>query len=336
VKRLVASLEIAARGNGYTDKERRAIVLATAARYRQAMQAFAAMRNLELWYAHLDMDTFVAQAGSLVDPKRLKAVERNLAKARTRDSLHAYEKLTSLVDGEPRIVSQPPLIVPIDELVPGMERDRFVTEIRGMLRDYRRTIETDRRHLLENFRFVDMARKVVGVGSVGTRAWIVLFRGRDGDDPLFLQVKGATRSVLEDYLGKSEYANHGQRVVAGQRLMQASSDIFLGWQRVTGFDGVQRDSLDRIGQVLAANNQPAIDELSRAAVESQRHLDDLKTEWRSRRTSGRGTCSTRRSPSSPPGTRTKTSATTRRSRRRWSPAGSRPRSASSIARRRPP
>jgi uncharacterized protein (DUF2252 family) len=241
VKRLAASLEIAARGNGFADKERRAIVLTTVARYRQAMQTFAAMRNLDLWYAHLGMDEFMAQAGSLVDPKRLKVVERNLAKARTRDSLHAYEKLTSLVDGEPRIVSQPPLIVPIDELVPDMERDQFVTEVRGMLRDYRRTIETDRRHLLENFRFVDMARKVVGVGSVGTRAWIILMLGRDEQDPLFIQAKEAGASVLESFLGKSEYANHGQRVVAGQRLMQASSDIFLGWQRVTGLDGIQRD-----------------------------------------------------------------------------------------------
>jgi len=241
VKRLVTSLEIAARGNGFSDKERRSIVLAAAAKYREAMQGFASMRNLDVWYAHLDMEKFVAQATSLVDPKRLKAVEANLAKARTRDSLHAYEKLTRIVDGEPRIVSQPPLIVPASELLP-LDRDELSSSIRDMLRAYRRTLETDRRHLLENFRFVDIARKVVGVGSVGTRAWIVLMLGRDDQDPLFIQAKEANASVLESFLGKSEYSNHGQRVVAGQRLMQATSDIFLGWHQVKeGVDGRPHD-----------------------------------------------------------------------------------------------
>ena len=115
-------------------------------------------------------------------------------------------------------------------------------EVRTLVRSYRRTLETDRRHLLEQFRLVDLARKVVGVGSVGTRAWIALFLGIDDRDPLFLQIKEAQPSVLERFVGKSEYSNCGQRVVAGQRLMQATSDIFLGWQHVSsGLDGKERD-----------------------------------------------------------------------------------------------
>jgi uncharacterized protein (DUF2252 family) len=242
VKRLTASLAIAGRGNGFTDKERRQILLATLREYRTAMQDFAAKPNLDVWYARMTMDEAIVQLGSLLDPKRLKAVEQNLAKARTRDSLHAYAKLTRMVDGEPRIVSEPPLIVPMDELLPeGTQRDQMTEALRGLIRSYRRTLESDRSHLLETFRFVDLGRKVVGVGSVGTRAWIALLLGRDDQDPLFLQLKEAGASVLEPFLGKSAYANHGQRVVAGQRLMQATSDIFLGWQHVTGIDGKERD-----------------------------------------------------------------------------------------------
>jgi uncharacterized protein (DUF2252 family) len=157
--------------------------------------------------------------------------------------MHAFEKLTHLVDGEPRIISDPPLIVPIDELTPAAtEREAIEEELRNLIRSYRRTLETDRRHLLEEFRFVDLARKVVGVGSVGTRAWIALMLGADEQDPLFLQIKEAQPSVLERFVGKSEYSNSGQRVVAGQRLMQAVSDIFLGWQHVNaGLDGQERD-----------------------------------------------------------------------------------------------
>ncbi len=157
--------------------------------------------------------------------------------------MHAFGKLTHLVDGEPRIISDPPLIVPIAELIRGeMDRAKLEAEVRNLIRGYRRTLETDRRHLLENFRFVDLARKVVGVGSVGTRAWIALFLGADDQDPLFLQVKEAQPSVLEQFVGKSEYTNCGQRVVAGQRLMQATSDIFLGWKHITsGLDGLERD-----------------------------------------------------------------------------------------------
>ena len=165
-----------------------------------------------------------------------------MAKARTRDSMQAFSKLTHEVDGERRIIADPPLIVPIEDLLPaGRERAAVEDELRGLIRSYRRTLETDRRQLLEDFDYVHVARKVVGVGSVGTRAWILLMLGRDGQDPLFLQAKEAEESVLERFVGKSAYTNHGQRVVAGQRLMQAASDIFLGWERLTGLDGQVRD-----------------------------------------------------------------------------------------------
>jgi uncharacterized protein (DUF2252 family) len=207
------------------------------------MAAFAQLRNLDVWYAHLPVEEAVAEFAAGIDPKRLKKAEANIAKARTKDSMQAFEKLTRLVDGEPRIISDPPLIVPLDELRSSeRERDAMMDELSDLLRFYRRTLETDRRHLLEQFRVVDVARKVVGVGSVGTRAWIALMLGADDRDPLFLQIKEAQESVVERFAGKSEYRNRGQRVVAGQRLMQATSDIFLGWQHIkSGLDGRERD-----------------------------------------------------------------------------------------------
>ena len=243
VKRLAASFAIGGREIGFSGKERRAVVLDTVRSYREAMVAFAQTRNLELWYSHLSAERAIAEFTAGVDPKRLKKAEADIAKARTKDSMHAFEKLTHVVEGEPRIISDPPLIVPIDELTPAQtEREAIMEELRTLIRGYRRTLATDRRHLLEQFRFVDMARKVVGVGSVGTRAWIALFLGIDDQDPLFLQVKEAQQSVLEQFVGKSEYKNCGQRVVAGQRLMQATSDIFLGWQHIdSGLDGQERD-----------------------------------------------------------------------------------------------
>jgi len=243
VKRLAASFAIAGRENGFSDAERRSVVLAMVRSYREAMAAFAGMRNLEVWYANLAAEQAFREFAAGVDPKRLKKTEADVEKSRTKDSMHAFEKLTRLVDGEPRIINDPPLIVPVDELLPdGADREAVREEIRVVIRMYRRTLESDRRHLLEEFRFVDLARKVVGVGSVGTRAWIALFLGSDEQDPLFLQIKEAQHSVLEQFVGKSEYSNCGQRVVAGQRLMQATSDIFLGWQRATsGIDGQERD-----------------------------------------------------------------------------------------------
>jgi uncharacterized protein (DUF2252 family) len=243
VKRLAASLEVAGRGNGYTGKERREIVTASVASYRQAMRGFATMTNLDVWYAHADMDQLRAQFESQLKARQRKLADKALAKARTRDSMQEVAKLTRLVDGRPRIISDPPLLVPVDELLPKQaDRTAFESQLKDLLGKYRRTLETDRRFLLEQFEFADLARKVVGVGSVGTRCWIVLMLGRDDADPLFLQVKEAETSVLSRFVGASKYANQGQRVVAGQRLMQATSDIFLGWQRTeAGLDGRSRD-----------------------------------------------------------------------------------------------
>jgi uncharacterized protein (DUF2252 family) len=233
VKRLAASLEVAARDNGFPGKKRRAIVAAAVAQYREAMRSFADMTNLEVWYAHADMDTLRQQNPAQLKTRQRKAVDKGLAKARTKDSMQAVDKLTHMVDGKPRIIADPPLIVPADQLIPDeIDRKNFEGLISDLVAGYRRTMETDRRYLLEQYEFCDMAHKVVGVGSVGTRCWIVLMLGRDTGDPLFLQVKEAQDSVLCRYVGSSRYSNQGQRVVAGQRLMQASSDIFLGWQRV--------------------------------------------------------------------------------------------------------
>jgi uncharacterized protein (DUF2252 family) len=243
LKRLAASLEVAARGNGFPDKDRREIVTASVARYRQAMRAFAGMTNLQVWYALMDVDELRAQFDAQMKGRQRKTIDKDLAKARTHDSLQEVAKLCRLVDGRPRIISDPPLLVPIDELLPRPEdAAAFESQLLGLISTYRRTLETDRRFLFETFRYADLARKVVGVGSVGTRCWIVLMLGRDESDPLFLQVKEAQASVLARFVGASKYTNQGQRVVAGQRLMQASSDIFLGWDRTEiGLDGQQRD-----------------------------------------------------------------------------------------------
>jgi uncharacterized protein (DUF2252 family) len=242
VKRLAASFEVAGRDRGFTPAERRAVVLAMADEYRARMKQTAAMRNLDVWYAHIEVEALFEQLQTMATKKQQAKARANVAKARTKDSMQAFAKLTQQVDGERRIIADPPLIIPIEDLLPaGRERDEVEGEIRGIIRSYRRTLETDRRHLLENFDYVHLARKVVGVGSVGTRAWILLMLGRDDQDPLFLQAKEAQESVLEAFVGKSRYPNSGQRVVAGQRLMQAASDIFLGWDRLTGLDGQARD-----------------------------------------------------------------------------------------------
>ena len=238
LKRLVASFAVAGRDLDFHADQRRAVNLAVTRAYREAIRSLASMKTLDLWYSRVDADTLIARAQSLVSAKRRKLMEKNIAKARAKDSLRAFGKLTTIVDGEPRIVSDPPLIVPIEELADGRDIEAFA---RGVIRGYRRTLQGDRKHLLERFRYVHAARKVVGVGSVGTRAWIILMLGRDNQDPLFLQLKQAEASVLEPFVGKSQYANHGQRVVEGQRLMQAASDIMLGWDRIAGPDGVKLD-----------------------------------------------------------------------------------------------
>jgi uncharacterized protein (DUF2252 family) len=246
VKRLAASMLIAARDNGFRDKNQDRIVLDTVGQYRTAMANFAGMNNLEVWYSHLDIESVLQEFASQFKPKLVKRTEKNLAKARTKDSITAFSKLTEVVDGKPRIVDQSPLIVPARQLATGDEFERLFGVLQGVLRGYRETLEFDRRVLLEQFELTDIAHKVVGVGSVGTRAWIGLYLGRDGQDPLFLQVKEADASVLEELLGPSEFSNHGQRVVVGQRLMQATSDIFLGWLHVdAGLDGKPRDFYGR-------------------------------------------------------------------------------------------
>jgi uncharacterized protein (DUF2252 family) len=241
VKRLVASFAIAGRDRGFSTKVRAAINVEVVRSYREAMHLFGAMRNLDLWYARLDIERQIMDFESKIPPEALERMNRAIDKAKTRDSLKAFAKLTEVVDGKVRIKNDPPLIVRLDDLIDAERRGVVDEAITNLIRVYRRSLPGDRRRLLERFEFVDMARKVVGVGSVGTRAWIILMVGRDGDDPLFLQAKEAQTSVLEPYLGKSVHANHGQRVVEGQRLLQAESDILLGWLRTEGIDANVRD-----------------------------------------------------------------------------------------------
>jgi uncharacterized protein (DUF2252 family) len=242
VKRLAVSMLIAAIDNGYSVKQQERIVLNTVAQYRASMRKFAGMSNLDVWYSRMEIETALGEVARGFKASRVKQTEKQLAKARTRDSLSAFSKLTHQVNGHAQIVDQSPLIVPISKLAGHLDADAIFAELGDLLRGYRETLDFDRRVLLEEFELQDFARKVVGVGSVGTRAWIALLIGRDGTDPLFLQIKEAEASVLEPFLGRSEFSNHGQRVVTGQRLMQATSDIFLGWLRVAaGLDGKRRD-----------------------------------------------------------------------------------------------
>jgi hypothetical protein len=240
IKRLVASFAVAGRDRGFDEKERRTINLEVSNSYRDAMASFAGMRTLDVWYTRLELEELMKQVSQIGTKEQVKKVEANVAKAQTKDSMKAFAKLTEMVDGQPRIVADPPLITPIEDVAAGVDRERIEEFVHGVLATYRESLPTDRRHLLEAFRYVHAARKVVGVGSVGTRAWIVLLLGRDESDPLFLQIKEAQASVLEPFLGTSEEAHHGSRVVAGQRLMQAATDIMLGWTEVDDF-GVQGD-----------------------------------------------------------------------------------------------
>ncbi len=241
VKRLVASFAVAGRDRGFNDAERRGVTLAVTAAYRETMRGLAGMGTMDLWYSRIDIDEVTRLARQNATAKETKRFDKNVAKTRAKDSMRAFSKLTHLVDGEPRIISDPPVIVPIEELAGGRSTEEIEEFVHAVIRRYRRTLSPDRRHLLERFRYVHAARKVVGVGSVGTRAFIALMVGHDNNDPLFLQIKEAEASVLEPFLGKSKYQNHGQRVVEGQRLTQATSDIMLGWDRLTSLDGKERD-----------------------------------------------------------------------------------------------
>jgi uncharacterized protein (DUF2252 family) len=241
VKRFAASLAVAGRDNGFTSKQRRRITLAGVMAYRNAMREFATMPMLDVWYAHLNLDDAVAELGSQLTKKGRKWTERSVAKARTRDSMQAFAKLTTTVDGRPQIIRDPPLIVPVEDLAGHLEADAFYKQLNELLDHYMLTLSNARRHLVQQFTLVQLARKVVGVGSVGTRAWIMLLEADDGEEPLFLQAKEAQESVLAGFAGPSQYTNQGERVVEGQLLMQAASDIFLGWQRTTGLDNIERD-----------------------------------------------------------------------------------------------
>jgi uncharacterized protein (DUF2252 family) len=244
VKRMSASFTIAARNNGFSNAEARDVTLASVLAYREAMAEFAEMHTMDIWYARLSEAELMTALSTAVGTKKdkvkkkeaekgAKAAKKAALKARTRDSLQALSKLAEQVDGKYRIVSQPPVVIPLREMkmAAGMSHDQIQQAIHEQFRAYRATLQDDRRHLLERFEVIDLARKVVGVGSVGTRAFIVLLQGRDQQDPLFLQVKEATASVLEDHLPKSRYRQPGERVVQGQRMMQAASDIFLGWTK---------------------------------------------------------------------------------------------------------
>jgi uncharacterized protein (DUF2252 family) len=248
VKRLAASIVVAARGRGFSKDIRAEAIMSLGLAYRESMREMAAVSNLEVWYSCVEVESSLAllkeQAAKAKTKEAqhiLSTADRVAAKARTKDSTKALDKLTTVVDGERKIISDPPLIVPIQELFPGMESGEMLEKFQEMLRAYRATLPSDRRHLLEQFEVRHVARKVVGVGSVGTRCWIILFQGQRAEDVLFLQAKEAEASVLERFTKKAAQHNHGARVVAGQRLMQASSDIFLGWQHTNGIDDVGRD-----------------------------------------------------------------------------------------------
>ncbi|MEV6752812.1 DUF2252 domain-containing protein [Streptomyces sp. NPDC051214] len=241
VKRLVVSLVIAGRDNGFKHAERARVVRATVRSYRESIREFARMRTLDVWYSRIDAADLHTLMSAKLDARTRRRVSKTFSKARTRDHLQALEKLARMVDGQLRLAPDPPLITPLDDLMPGVERKQLEHQLRELVDRYALTLPADRRALLAQYRVVDMARKVVGVGSVGTRCWIILLLGRDDTDPLLLQAKEAQPSVLAEFAGASSHVNQGERVVAGQRLMQATSDMFLGWERVEGLDGRERD-----------------------------------------------------------------------------------------------
>jgi uncharacterized protein (DUF2252 family) len=241
VKRLVASLAIAAEENGYSKKQRDRITRAAAAEYRETMLRQAERSTLAVWYSHAEPSAQLTELRDVLDSSTKKTIRKLLKKARTRDSVQALDKLTTQANGEHRIVSMPPLIVPIETLFADRDAHALYEELGRRLDGYRANLRPEVRTLLDQFQLVQAARKVVGVGSVGTRSWIMYLRGAGAGDPLFLQAKEAQPSVLESYLDGPRYANQGERVVVGQRLIQAVSDVFLGWESGPGADGVERD-----------------------------------------------------------------------------------------------
>ena len=278
VLRMTASFTIAARNNGFSAADTRDVTRAAVRSYREAMAGFATMGTMDIWYARLSEEELTADIQLAIGTQKGKQrksaeaigknAQRNAAKARSRDSLQALSKLAEYVDGQYRIVSQPPIVIPARELLDhfGMSPDETRQALHSQLRSYRATLQEDRRHLLERFQLVDVARKVVGVGSVGTRSFIALLQGRDEQDPLFLQVKEATASVLEDHLPKSRYKQPGERVVQGQRMMQAASDIYLGWTR-----GVQENRYLYWRQLRDMKGSAVIEEMKPLAMTLYAH-----------------------------------------------------------------
>ncbi|MET9903370.1 DUF2252 domain-containing protein [Streptomyces sp. NPDC006446] len=261
VKRLSASFVIAGRANGFSTKERASVVRSAVGSYRERMQSFAQMTNLDVWYARFDADELEQQFDRVLSAGQRDRWEQARERARAHDTLQVFDKLTHVVGGRRRIASDPPLLVRLQDLLPDAKRGALEKEIGRLIEHYGETLPTDRRFLLQNYRIADMARKVVGVGSVGTRCWIILLLGKDDQDPLFLQAKEADESVLAPYVGASTFRTQGERVVAGQRLMQATSDVFLGWERVQGIDGRRRDFYvrqlrDWKGIAMAENMSP--------------------------------------------------------------------------------
>jgi len=266
VKRLAASFAVAGRERGFEKTVRRSVVAASVRMYREAIARFAEMPNIDIWYTRLDADAILQRFSREMTGKKMKRIETDLASVRTKDSLRALAKLCSRVNGEVRIVGRPPLVTPIEDVLPGAEQAHLEETIRRMIRTYRRSLPRDRRKLIERYRYVHAARKVVGVGSVGTRCWILLLLGRDEDDPLFLQFKEAQPSVLEPFLGRSEFTQQGQRVVEGQRMMQAAADIMLGWERIVAIDGETKDFYIR--QLWDAKGSAEVERMDPAGLEA--------------------------------------------------------------------
>jgi uncharacterized protein (DUF2252 family) len=241
VKRLAASAEIAGRDIGLPEDRRNRIVRTCMREYREAMRGFAEMSHLDVWYERINASELVDRFGGRLGKEGRVLFAKPFVKARRKTSLRAVNKLTEDVNGNARFRSVPPLLVPLRDLIGKASLADEADYVRELIDEYAANLDEDRRYLFQTYRFVDMARKVVGVGSVGTRAWIFLFVGRGGEDPLVLQAKEAQASVLEPYLGASEFENHGERVVRGQRMDQAAADVFLSWQRSRGLDGSEHD-----------------------------------------------------------------------------------------------
>ena len=265
VKRLAASFEIGARDRGFRKSDRRRVVLTAARQYRESMREFSETGNLDVWNAHVDVEDFLELYGDRIGKKFRRAFEKNVTKARGKDRLKAFSKLTHVVDGKLRIINDPPSVLPIDHVASDVDPAELDDRVRAVIASYRESLSPDRRVLLDTYEYVHAAVKVVGVGSVGTRAWMILLVGRDAGDPLFLQLKEAQQSVLEQYTAPSRYAKQGRRVVEGQRLTQTVSDILLGWTKVEGLDGVERDFYVR--QLWDQKGSAQVDKMTPDAME---------------------------------------------------------------------